>query len=333
MGSGKDMDAVVFGFRAALDEATRFVGATAPNPPVGAAALDSRGRLLGVRAHERAGATHAEAALLEALRARGELGALDTLLVTLEPCNHQGRTPPCTLAILEAARESGLRRIIYGQRDPNPKVAGGGVEFLASYGPGHGRGLEIRALASFGGTELLERDCRRLLAPFACWTTTGRPWVTVKTARLEDGCRIPPPGQKTFTSAESLVLAHRLRKRSDAILTGSGTILADQPEFTVRHVPDHPGKHRWLVILDRRQRVPASYLKQAEDRGLIPIIASDPLGALEELGKLGALEVLVEAGPSLSDALLSDNRCLWNEHVVITLGNPDSVEIRTRQAF
>ena len=246
-------------------------------------------------------------------RSRGVLDRARTLLVTLEPCNHHGRTPPCTDAILAAPA---VRRVIYGSRDPNRKIPGGGASRLRE------AGLEVEELID---PELLRRTTE-LNRPFFHWVRTGRPWVTIKTAHFPDGSMIPPQGQKTFTSPESLTLAHGLRKRADAILTGSGTILADDPLFTVRHVPDHPGKSRWLVVMDRRGRLPEAWQKEAEKRGFRPLIETDLERALDHLGSLGCLEVLVEAGPTLSLAFLSGERCLWNAHVVITRGNPDQVK-------
>jgi diaminohydroxyphosphoribosylaminopyrimidine deaminase/5-amino-6-(5-phosphoribosylamino)uracil reductase len=294
------------GLRLALEAAHRVRGATAPNPPVGACLLDESGKVISVGAHERAGLPHAEAVALE--RARGVIGTASagagagarahTLIVTLEPCNHQGRTPPCTEAILAA----GIRRVIFGTPDPNPRVSGGGAARLLD------AGLEVECAES--------SECRELIAPFARWSTTGLPWLAVKTAHREDGGMIPPAGHKTFTSAESLALAHDRRRRADAILTGSGTVLADDPLFTVRHVPDHAGKRRWLLVFDRRGRVPESWLSSARERGLEPLLWKGSLrAALTFLGERGCLEALVEAGPALSASTLESE--LWNEHVAI----------------
>src|SRR6185437_12882141 len=239
--------AIQSAFEQALELAGRYAGATSPNPCVGAAALDSQGRILSLRAHERAGEPHAEARVIAELAQAKPVPDTrpETLVVTLEPCNHQGRTGPCTDAIIR----SGFRRVIYGAKDPNPRVAGGGAAKLLA------AGIEVLGPESFADSAIPER-CRELIRSFAHWSTSGLPWVTVKTALNQEGSMIPPKGQKTFTSADSLKLAHELRKRADAILTGSGTVLADQPEFTVRHVPDHPGKVRWVAILDRRGRTP-----------------------------------------------------------------------------
>jgi len=292
----------------ACAEARRFLGATAPNPPVGAAALDAGGEILAVMAHQRAGEAHAEVALLEKCRSMGFLKKVAALCVTLEPCNHQGRTPPCAKAIFEA----GIKHIVIGTRDPNPHVHGGGIEWLQK------EGVEI----TLG---VAEEECRQLVYAFATQVKTGQPWVTIKKAVDEKESMIPPKGQKTFTSTESLRLAHRLRKRADAIITGSGTILADDPSFTVRQVADHDGKKRFLAILDRRRRVPEAWLQQARERGLKPLIYDDIKEALADLARRGVLEVLVEAGPLLAQSVLESG--LWDMAITIRKAQSDQIEV------
>ena len=293
--------------RRACDEARLYIGATSPNPPVGALALDAQGRILAAAAHRRAGTAHAEAALLKLCRETGLTGKIDTLCVTLEPCNHVGRTPPCTEAILAAK----IRRVVVGTRDPNPHVAGGGCDRLRQ------AGVEV-----IDGVE--SERCRRLIHAFALHARTGRPFVTVKRAFDPDGSMIPPQGQTTFTSKESLILAHRLRKKADAILTGSGTILADTPAFTVRHVPDHPDKRRVLAILDRRRRVPPSYIDAATANGFTVEIHDDLTQCLESLGRRNIQDVLVEAGPQISQAVLDSP--FWTLRLDIHQGTPDTTE-------
>jgi diaminohydroxyphosphoribosylaminopyrimidine deaminase/5-amino-6-(5-phosphoribosylamino)uracil reductase len=319
-------------FKQAVEMAAQFAGATSPNPPVGAVAIDRDGKVLSVGAHERAGTAHAEAKVIQDLRERGLLERVDTLFVTLEPCNHHGRTPPCTEAILA----SGIRHVAYGVRDPNPQVAGGGAGRLRA------AGVNARALDEPGALTGLAEDerrelaaaCRELIRPFAWWSTHRLPWVVVKTAHTPQGSMIPPPGQRTFTSEDSLRLAHELRRRSDAILTGSGTVLADRPELTVRRVPDHAIvaqglKKRRLVVLDRRGRIPADWIERERSLGFEVLIRKDLHAALEELGRLGCLEILVEAGPELSSAILQGS--LWNQHVLITQGTPDTIQVIFRE--
>ncbi len=301
-------------FAEAMACAREFEGATAPNPPVGCVLLDARGEIVAKAAHRRAGTAHAEAAAIAAARAEGSLDRIHTVVVTLEPCNHTGRTPPCTEAILATPAQA----VWIGASDPNPRVAGGGGKRLAA------AGLQVRAIGELADRRAIELAgaAERLIGPFAKHARTGRPWVTVKQALDRDGSMIPPAGQKTFTSAISLELAHRLRRRADAILTGSGTILADWPEFTVRLVADFAGKQRHLAILDRPGRVPQSYLDAAATRGFEVAIDPSIEAALDRLGRLGALEVLVEAGPAVVEAVKAAG--LWDEMVIIQQGPPDA---------
>ncbi len=315
-----DAATIADAFARAVDAAESFAGATAPNPPVGCAILDASGNLLAVEAHPKAGEFHAEARAIAACRAAGSVDRIHTVVVTLEPCNHHGRTPPCSEAILGTP----AREVWIAVRDPNPHVAGGGAARLAA------AGLSVRFLADLDHPTApqIAAAANRLIAPFARWSTTRRPFVSVKQALDASGSMIPPPGAKTFTSETSLTLAHRLRRRADAILTGSGTILADRPEFTVRRVVDHPSKQRILAILDRRGRVPDAYLEAAGERGFRPVIFRDIDDALARLGADGVHEVLVEAGPTLTDAILTGGHA--DEHIVIRKaadGAPDRITI------
>ncbi len=307
----------------AIEAAAAYRGATAPNPTVGCCLLDAEGNVLALEAHRRAGTAHAEAAAIAACRSAGTADRIRTVVVTLEPCDHHGRTPPCTEAILSTP----ARAVVIGARDLNPAVVGGGAARLAR------AGLDVRMVADLpgAGAAALGQACRDLVAPFAKHAATGRPFVTVKQALDPSGSMIPPPGAKTFTSEAALRYAHALRRRADAILTGSGTVLADDPRFDVRRVPDHPDRRRGLAILDRRGRVPGPYLAGAAGRGLDAFVAGDLAGALDMLGAAGALEVLVEAGPAVTDSVAEAG--LWDEWVVIRKGggaDADRAEIRGR---
>jgi diaminohydroxyphosphoribosylaminopyrimidine deaminase/5-amino-6-(5-phosphoribosylamino)uracil reductase len=152
--------------------------------------------------------------------------------------------------------------------------------------------------------------------------------VTVKRAFDPKMSMIPPTGQKTFTSRESLKLAHLLRKKADAILTGSGTVLADSPLFDVRHVPDFEGKRRILAILDRRNRVSQDYLKQAERRGFDVLVCKELDSCLSRLANREIRDVLVESGPILSDSILNSE--LWTMKVDIFAGETDRVALAFR---
>lgn len=291
----------------ATAEGRRWMGATSPNPPVGAVALDAHGKILAKTAHHRAGEKHAEALIIEECEKAGTLSDLHTLCVTLEPCNHFGRTPPCSEAIIKA----GIKHVVFGTSDPNPNVKGGGAEKLKT------AGIEV-----VSGVE--KNECDHLFHAFAYRVRNNKPWVTVKRAFNSESSMIPPKGQNTFTSPESLKLAHHLRKKSDAILTGSGTIISDNPLFTVRHVPDHSNKRRWLGILDRRGRVSPEYILAAKDRGLDVIIYQNVATAVNDLAQKGAQDILVEAGPQLSQSLLDSD--LWTMSVTIRQGKEDVVE-------
>ncbi|MDR3448137.1 MAG: bifunctional diaminohydroxyphosphoribosylaminopyrimidine deaminase/5-amino-6-(5-phosphoribosylamino)uracil reductase RibD [Alphaproteobacteria bacterium] len=292
----------------AAEEGRRWLGATSPNPPVGAAALDENGNILAVAAHKRAGEDHAEAALLKLCREQNSLARVHTLCVTLEPCNHHGRTPPCSEAIIEA----GIRHVAIGVADPNPRVAGGGAARLRE------AGITV--------TENIESDlCHRLIHAFEFHARAGRPFVTVKRAFDASGSMIPPAGQKTFSSPDQLTLAHRLRKKADAILTGSGTILADNPLFTVRNVPDFD-KNRVLGVFDRRNRVSQAWFDSAATRNLLPIRYFGLDEAFSDLQKRSVQDVLVETGPVLSESILESP--FWTLLVDIHAGEPDKLTYR-----
>jgi diaminohydroxyphosphoribosylaminopyrimidine deaminase/5-amino-6-(5-phosphoribosylamino)uracil reductase len=295
----------------AIRKAEEYHGATAPNPPVGAVCLSAAGEILALSAHEKAGTPHAEAKAIAECIERGMANKVHTLVITLEPCNHFGRTPPCTEAIIRLAAEGNLKRVAFGVSDPNPKVAGRGADRLKSVG------LEVIDMAN--------AKAKELIAPFRHSITSGTPWVTLKRAFDAQGSMIPPLGAKTFSSPEALKFAHELRKQADAILTGSGTVLADLPEFTVRHVKDHPQKIRWLVVLDKRSRVPTSWISEREANGFNCHISNTPEEALRFLGEQGVMEVLVEAGPKVSEYFLSNN--LWNKDVKIT---PAGIDVQLR---
>ena len=313
-------------FALALDEAQAYVGATAPNPPVGCVILDADGAALARAAHVQAGQPHAEAAAIQACRAAGSVERIHTALVTLEPCSHYGRTPPCVEALLGTP----VKAVWIGALDPHPRAPRAGAARLAA------AGISTAMIAALPHPDAaaLAQSAQRLIAPFAKLSRTGRPWVRVKTALDASGSMIPPPGLKTFTSTSSLAHAHRLRRECEAIITGSGCILADDPAFTVRHVPDHPGRRRRLAILDRRGRVPEAYLREARGRGLDPSVHDDLPALLDALGAEGVLSALVEAGPTLRAAILDGG--FWDEEIVFqrspTEGEPDTVSVRLRLA-
>lgn len=298
----------------ACEEARQWLGNTSPNPAVGAIALDETGNVLAVTAHQHAGESHAEVALLEKCRQLGLLDRVSSLGVTLEPCNHYGRTPPCTEALIS----SGVSNIFIGVRDPNPHVKGGGIQRLRQ------AGLHIEE-------DINTDECSQLISSFSYYMKHGRPWITLKRAFDSHGSMIPPKGQKTFTSPSSLRLAHRLRKKADAIITGSGTVVNDAPYFTVRHTNDFPQKPRLLAIFDRRGRVSNSYLKEAEERDLNAVKYSDFATLFHDCKTREIQDVLVEAGPLLSTYILEQG--YWNMLVDIHQGETDRVEIKFNESL
>ena len=215
----------------ALDEGRK--GHPSPNPHVGAV-LVKDGDVVGVGYHERAGEDHAEVAAIKAAGAKAE-GA--TLYVTLEPCNHQGRTPPCTDAIVRAK----LARVVIGCHDPNPHVAGGGVDRLRQAGIVVAEGVR-------------EADALRLIAPWTKFVTQGIPHVSLKLAVSLDGRIATRTGaSKWVTGPEARQRVHALRAESDAIAIGIGTAIADDPRLTVR---DDPGASPIRIVFDTKLRLP-----------------------------------------------------------------------------
>ena len=217
----------------ALELAWASVGETNPNPPVGAVVARD-GRIVGEGRTQPAGQAHAE---VVALRHAGELARGATLYVTLEPCSHYGRTPPCTDAIIAA----GVVEVHASIVDPNPQVAGRGLELLREAG--------IAVMVGEGREEAEE-----LAAPHAMFITTGMPLVTLKFAMSLDGKIATRTGDsKWITCEESRRYVHRLRARSDAIVVGIGTALADDPQLTVRDENDQPLPRQPLrVVVDSR---------------------------------------------------------------------------------
>ncbi len=219
----------------ALRLAGKGSGWVSPNPMVGAVVVQA-GKVAGQGYHRRLGAPHAE---VEALRQAGAAAKGADLYVTLEPCNHQGRTPPCTRAILAA----GVGRVVIATRDPNPRVTGDGAGFLAS------RGVAVEI-------GLLEAEARRLNEAYFKAVTTGLPFVVAKAACSLDGKIATATGESQWlTAASTRTFAHRLRHQVDAILVGIGTILADDPRLTTR-LPHTKDPIR--IILDSQLRLPLS---------------------------------------------------------------------------
>ena len=296
--------------RAAVRLARRGIGGTHPNPRVGAVVLHGS-ETVAAGYHERAGQAHAE---VRALEAAGPKATGATLVATLEPCAHYGRTPPCVDAILAA----GIRRVVVGMRDPNPIVDGRGLRLLRE------AGVEVVE-------GVLREDCRALNPAYLKFLATGLPWVLVKSMVSLDGRMASEGGEsRGLGSVAEQRLVHRLRAEHDAILVGIGTVLADNPELTIRLAR---GRNPIRVVLDSRLRIPLTSQLVAtagraplilatvtDDRdreaalegagarvwrfepgpdGLVPVEA-----LLRRLAREGALAVLVEGGATVSSACL-----------------------------
>ena len=308
--------------RRALELAARGQGAVEPNPMVGC--VVARGaEIIGEGWHRQFGADHAE---VEALRMAGDRAAGATLYVTLEPCCHHGKTPPCTKAVLA----SGVRRVVAALRDPFPQVQGGGI-------------AELRAAGLDVELGLLEADARRLNAPYLKLVETGRPWIIAKWAMTLDGKIAARGGQSRWISnPQSREVVHKLRGRVDAILVGRGTAVRDDPLLTARP----PGPRTAVrVVLDTQASlssdsqlvrtageapvlVAVGQESSAADRsrlrnagcevfvcdGETPAARLDAL--LAELGRRRLTNVLVEGGGRLLGSLL-DARAIDEVHVFI----------------
>lgn len=264
----------------ALAEAEKGRGRTHPNPAVGAVVVKS-GRIIARGHHEKAGGSHAEVVALRKAGARAK-GA--DLYVTLEPCNHTGRTPPCTEAILDA----GVKRVFFGSDDPNPLVDGHGAAKLRR------RGVEVRA-------GVAQAECDASIEPWVKFITKGVPWVVLKAAVTLDG----KLSGGVISSPESRALAHRWRDQLDAILVGAGTVRADDPQLTVRSIPN--GRNPTRVILGMPPK-DARLLKEPGET----IVAKGPLPkVLKELAGRGLTSVLVEGGANVLGQFLEQG--LWDE--------------------
>lgn len=257
--------------RLALEEAAKALGKTSPNPLVGAVVV-KEGRVVAAGHHVAAGKAHAEAVALES--AGAEASGAD-LYVTLEPCDHLGRTPPCTEAILRA----GIRRVFIGSQDPNPIVSGRGIRRLAD------AGIPVEV-------GVLREECDRLIEGWSRFIRSGRPWVVAKVASTLDGRIATRTGDSRWiTGEEARAKVHRLRSEVDAVIVGRGTVEADDPLLTSR-IPG--GRDPLRVILDSRLRISPDAKVFARESGARAIVAcvgpADPERA-ERLRAAGA-EVL-----------------------------------------
>lgn len=309
--------------RIALYEARKGEGRTSPNPCVGAVIVKD-GRIISTGYHKKAGTPHAE---VNAIKNAEESLSGSTIYVTLEPCSHTGKTPPCTELIVDR----NISRVVIGMTDPNPLVDGSGIDFLEK------NGVEVVV-------GILHDDCEEIILPFIKMITRGIPWMIMKGGISLDGKINYSRGNSGWiTGKQSLDEVHKMRDRVDAILVGSGTVLVDDPSLTTR-IAGKEGKDPVRVIIDTRLSLPLSSsvfhltsdaptwvfcsnnapeekIAELEDLGVkVGIVSSvdsglDLLQVMETLGKLGVCSVLVEGGARLHGSLLKgrlfDAACLF----------------------
>jgi diaminohydroxyphosphoribosylaminopyrimidine deaminase/5-amino-6-(5-phosphoribosylamino)uracil reductase len=305
--------------RMALGLARKGRGRTTPNPMVGAVVVRGKA-VVGKGYHFRAGEPHAE---VLALRQAGKRAKGATLYLNLEPCDHFGKTPPCTQAILKA----GIQRVVAGMRDPNPLVSGRGFRRLKK------AGVKV-------DVGLLEGECRELNAPFCKFISTGNPFVILKTAVSLDGKVATKSGDSRWISGgASRNYVHRLRSEVDAVMVGIGTVRRDDPLLNVRLAGRKNPRHPLRIIVDSRLRIPADsriVRTAAEFPTLVAATSSAPLkridrmkkkrvevlvvrknrqgrvslaALMKELGSRGIQSILLEGGPTL-------NASAWEERIV-----------------
>lgn len=298
----------------ALQLARKGMGYVSPNPLVGAVIVKGD-RIIGSGYHKRYGDHHAE---VNAIRNAREDIAGATLYVTLEPCCHEGKTPPCVDSIVR----NKIARVVIGAVDSNPLVCSEGINYLRRCG------IEVK-------TGVLENECRRMNETFFHYMETGRPFITVKYAQTLDGRIATSTGNSQWISAErARRLAHQLRARHDAVLVGAGTVIKDNPELTVRLVR---GRNPLRIIVDANLRIPldAKILQNIAQAKTIVATTKDEASALSKkiaatgaeiitvaadkngnvdlaklfkaLGLRGISSVLVEGGAQIITSLLKDN--------------------------
>ena len=284
--------------RAALAEAKKGLGRTSPNPAVGAVLVIGN-RIVARGHHREAGCAHAEIECLRNFAARVPRNA--TLYVTLEPCSTEGRTPPCTSAIIRA----GAKNVVVGARDVNPRHSGRGI-------------IQLRNAGVTVQEGVLADECKQLNETFNKWILSGLPFVIAKCGMSLDGRLTRPPGESRWiTGPDARHDAHRLRARVDAVLVGAETVRADNPRLTVRGV----GKARqpWRVVLTRSGQLPRqAHLLSDKFAAQTLIYKRKSLASvLKDLGKRGITSVLIEGGGEvLGEAL--DKRLI--DKVQIYLG-------------
>jgi diaminohydroxyphosphoribosylaminopyrimidine deaminase/5-amino-6-(5-phosphoribosylamino)uracil reductase len=295
----------------ALRLAEKGAGRTSPNPMVGAVLVKS-GKVVGEGYHAKAGEAHAEIIALRQAREKAR-GAI--LYLNLEPCTHQGKTPPCAPQIIKA----GVKRVVMGMEDPNPLVNGKGIEALRK------SGLDAKV-------GILENECRRLNEAFRKYILKKEPFVTLKAAATLDGKIATRNGDSKWISGEaSRHFVHRLRDRVDGVLVGIGTVLKDDPQLTARV---KAGRDPYRIVLDSRLKIseeakvfehspskvilattelaPQEKIQRLEKRGIRVLVLDSKEGrvrlksCLSKLGEIGMMSLLVEGGGRVNGAFLDE---------------------------
>ncbi|WP_199179541.1 bifunctional diaminohydroxyphosphoribosylaminopyrimidine deaminase/5-amino-6-(5-phosphoribosylamino)uracil reductase RibD [Mycolicibacterium goodii] len=269
--------------RLAIDQAEQVKGSTYPNPPVGAVILDRDGQVAGVGGTQPTGGPHAE---VMALRAAGDRAAGGTAVVTLEPCNHHGRTPPCVDGLVAAQ----ISRVVYAVSDPNPVAAGGSAR-MAESGIEVTSGVLSDAVAAGPLREWLHKQ------------GTGMPHVTWKFATSVDGRSAAADGSSQWiTSAEARADVHRRRAAADAIVVGTGTVFVDDPSLTARLPDGSLAENQPLRVVVGRREVSSDAKVLNDDSRTMVIRTHDPHEVIKALSD--RTDILLEGGPTLAGAFL-----------------------------
>lgn len=291
--------------RRALQLARQGGGHASPNPMVGAVVVHD-GVIIGEGFHRCCGKPHAEVNAIASVRDQGLL-PLSTIYVTLEPCSHYGKTPPCANLLIS----KGIKRVVVGVLDPFEKVSGRGVAMLRN------AGIEVEV-------GVLEKECRDLNRRFFTAHTTGMPWVQLKWAQSSDGYLANEDGTVRFSTPLTLSLVHHERSMADAIVVGAGTVKIDNPSLTTRH---WSGNSPLRVVLDRNLSIPSNCKllndggktliyneKKEEIEGCVEwakLDTTEPGSWLRDLYYRGITSVMVEGGASVLQQLIDAGK--WNE--------------------
>ncbi|MBI5892509.1 MAG: bifunctional diaminohydroxyphosphoribosylaminopyrimidine deaminase/5-amino-6-(5-phosphoribosylamino)uracil reductase RibD [Deltaproteobacteria bacterium] len=302
----------------AVNLAKKGIGKTSPNPAVGAVVVKNN-RIIGKGCHKKAGLPHGE---IIALNNSGTRAKGADLYVTLEPCDHYGRTPPCTEAVIR----SGIKRVFIGMKDPNPIVSGRGIRKLKK------NNIEVK-------TGILEHECKEINEPYIKYITTKKPFVTLKLASTLDGKIAASSGEsKWITSEKSREYVHKLRSNADAVMVGIGTVLKDNPFLTVRLKTKRPAaigpRQPVRIVVDSKLKIPLDAnvfdakaakliiaatknatpkkIKQVRERGAEVVLVDSKDGHVDlkklmhELGKREITSILIEGGARLAASAIKD---------------------------